>query len=247
MTLSKTAYQHVHGLIADGSFAPGDVISESAIAKELGFSRTPIGEALRRLADDGLVKQVPRFGTIVREIPLKELIEHFEVREALESYAAGKAAERISEDALQDLKKICKRIDQEIIQAASEGKSCIEGEALRRFLSADMAFHLLIISAARNKQLLKFARRTGSIAEVFHARRGSHTLQRVKDANTMHEKIVDALIKRDSEAASKLAAEHVRFSAAISSAAEETGRMSNELASLSGLDLKKLFQEEEGE
>jgi DNA-binding GntR family transcriptional regulator len=93
-TLTSKAYRHLYGEIVDGRIAAGAVISESAIAKSLGISRTPVGEAVRLLARDGLVDQVPRFGTVVRHVQRTELDEHYEMREALESYAAQLAARR---------------------------------------------------------------------------------------------------------------------------------------------------------
>ena len=169
---SKSAYLYVHDRIANGSLAPGEVISETALAQELGCSRTPIGGALRRLAEDGLVEQVPRYGTIVRHISAEELKEHFELREALESFAVRKGAERITSRTLCDLRMLCEKIDQEISHVKSQGLSRLEGTSLRRFLAFDMAFHLLIISAAGNKKLFKVAQRTGSVAHVFQTRRG---------------------------------------------------------------------------
>lgn len=241
---TNSAYDHLHDRIASGSLAPGEVISETALAQELGCSRTPIGEALRRLAEDGLVEQVPRYGTIVRHISTEELQELFEVREALECFAARKAAERITTKTLNDMRTLCEKIDQETERVKALGTSRLEGESLRRFLAYDMAFHQLILSSAGNKKLFKIAQRTGSVAHVFQTRRGSHTLQRVKDANEMHKSIVEALEKHDEEAAAKLLTEHIRYSALISVAADDSSSDDDDRASLSSLDLPDFLRKE---
>ncbi|MCA9230729.1 MAG: GntR family transcriptional regulator [Planctomycetales bacterium] len=232
---TKSAYHHVHSQITNGTLAPGDVISEAAIAKELGCSRTPIGEALRRLAEDGLVQQIPRYGTIVRDIPAEELLELFEVREALEVFAIQKGAERIRQETLRDMKALCGKIDQEVAQARQAGKTSLEGESLRCFLAADMAFHLLIIAAAGNKKLLKVAQRTGTVAHVFQARRGNHTLERAETANHGHKAIVEALENKDAKLAVELLTNHIRISSQISTIDELSDN--SDRASLSGLDL----------
>ena len=90
--LTHQAYQHIQAEILAGRFAAGTLISETRIAEELGISRTPVGEAIRTLASEGWVEQQPRRGTIVRSFSRREIIELYELREALETFAAGKAA-----------------------------------------------------------------------------------------------------------------------------------------------------------
>ena len=68
VSLSQRAYQHIQREIVSGQLEPGSVISETLLAKQLGISRTPVGEAIRKLAQEGLVEQVPRYGTIVCDL-----------------------------------------------------------------------------------------------------------------------------------------------------------------------------------
>src|SRR5262245_15044729 len=93
-TLVQRAYEHIQEAILSGHLPAGSVVSEAVLAKSLGISRTPVGEAIRQLAREGLVQQVPRYGTIVKPIDRRELIELYEMRAALESYAAARAAEK---------------------------------------------------------------------------------------------------------------------------------------------------------
>lgn len=233
--LVRNAYQHVHRQIANGSLAPGDVISESTLAKELDCSRTPIGEALQRLAEEGLVKQIPRYGTIVRDLTAGELIEDFEVREAIETYAVRKLAKVITAKTIEDLKSLCQTIDDIVANLRADGKDKLEGETLRKFLNADMTFHLLIISAAGNTKLLQISQRAGSVYHIFQTRRGNHSIQRVENANSMHKRILEALSQNDEAQAASLITEHIRSSAAIS--LEEKNATDNKRVSLSSLEL----------
>lgn len=211
-THSNNAYTAIRSRITAGKLSPGEVVSEAALAKELGLSRTPVGEALRRLSHEGLVDQIPRYGTVVRRLSSQDLRELFELREALEGMAASKAAKRITAEAIEQLTALCESIDAEIDGARSMGQKAMEGDALERFLEADMAFHMLIISAAQNRRLTELLEQTRSISSMFHARRGLHSIERVVDANQWHRRILTAIVDRDPEAASKLVVQHIRHS-----------------------------------
>lgn len=93
-SLSLQAYQAIKHKIVSLELPPGAVIDETALRKELGLGRTPIREALKRLALEKLVIIVPRRGMFVTDIGITDLKRLFEVRVALESLAARLAAER---------------------------------------------------------------------------------------------------------------------------------------------------------
>lgn len=93
-SLSQQAYQAIKHKIVSLELPPGAVIDETALRKELGLGRTPIREALKRLALEKLVIIVPRRGMFVTDIGITDLKRLFEVRVALESLAARLAAER---------------------------------------------------------------------------------------------------------------------------------------------------------
>ncbi|WP_428688596.1 GntR family transcriptional regulator, partial [Roseibium sp.] len=99
----------IEGLIFDGTFADGDRLDEVQLASRFSVSRTPIREALQRLAQTGLVVQIPRRGVFVRQPGPVELLEMFEVMAELEAVCARLAASRISEKALTDLRDANKR------------------------------------------------------------------------------------------------------------------------------------------
>ncbi|MCA9241731.1 MAG: GntR family transcriptional regulator [Planctomycetales bacterium] len=220
-THSHHAYSAIREQITSGQLSPGAVVSEAALAKQLGLSRTPVGEALRRLAHEGLVDQIPRYGTVVRSLSTEELRELFEIREALEGMAAAKAALNISLAAIEEMEVLCEAIDAEIQAARARGESALEGDALNRFLAADMSFHMHIIGAARNRRLSALLEQTRSISSMFHARRGVHSLERVIDANQWHRKILAALVDRDPDRASQLVVSHVQHSCSQSLLAPE--------------------------
>src|SRR4051794_19877249 len=93
-SIQEKAYRYLRGKILSGEFAPGAVLSEASIAREMGNSRGPLREAVRRLTAEGLLRQSPAGGSVVVDFSRREVAELYELREALEVYAAGKAAER---------------------------------------------------------------------------------------------------------------------------------------------------------
>ncbi len=94
LSLSEQAYQKLRHMIVRLDFAPGDVLSEEALRELLGIGRTPIREALQRLAREHFVTVIPRRGMFVSGIDVSELSMLFETRTVLEPYAARLAAAR---------------------------------------------------------------------------------------------------------------------------------------------------------
>src|SRR6478752_2905610 len=92
-SLGEKAYLYLRGRILSGDFGPGTALSEASLARELGNSRGPLREAVRRLTGEGFLRQSPNGGSVVVEFSRRDVAELYELREALEVYAAGKAAE----------------------------------------------------------------------------------------------------------------------------------------------------------
>src|SRR3954466_14433290 len=154
-TLVQKAYDHIQASILSGHLPAGSVVSEAALAKSLGISRTPVGEAIRQLSREGLVQQGPRYGTIVKPIDRRELIELYEMRAALESYAAGKAAERFEEQTIGQLQKFCDVMHTIAEEPESAGAGELDESNLSRFLAADMAFYMTIIESVGNRRMVE--------------------------------------------------------------------------------------------
>lgn len=95
LSAARRVYVCLRGRIVDMSMLPGTRIVERDIAEEFGTSRTPVHEAVQRLADEGLVEVIPRSGTFVARIPLDALEEANLVRHALETAIIEKAAARV--------------------------------------------------------------------------------------------------------------------------------------------------------
>lgn len=210
--LIHRAYQHIQSEILAGRFAAGALLSETQIAEELGISRTPVGEAIRTLAAEGWVEQQPRRGTVVRTFSRREIIELYELREALETFAAAKVAVVVPDTVLSRLDRYCEEMRAQADYLSSGGVSTLEGTALKRFLAADMAFHLLIVRTAGNLRIMKLVKQTRTISRLFRMRRQRHSLKVVERALEFHLRIGDALRAGDGPAAALAMAEHIQTS-----------------------------------
>jgi DNA-binding GntR family transcriptional regulator len=141
-TNAEKAYQEIKKRIIKTKLAPGSVINDTDLMKDLGFGRTPIREALKRLQSDDLVVVKPRRGNFVAELAITDLSQIFEVRVELESLAARLACQRITKDQLAKLKKLA---DQVLSSQDSSKEEMID---------LDGKFHSLIREATHNRFLI---------------------------------------------------------------------------------------------
>jgi len=220
LTLWQRVYDHLRDEIMGDRLPPGTELSEVALSKELAVSRGPIREAIGRLAAEGLVTVRPRRGAEVRFITPEELIESYQVREALEVLAVRLAVPRITGAALADLDELADRMSGH----AKEG-------AVADFFTANVAFHELLCELSGNKKLLQVYRRLAGEIGRFQARtlalRGS-----LDGSVAEHRAILAAIRLRDVEKAAELTAAHIRVPAQrLHETLSEPGRSSAEIAS----------------
>jgi DNA-binding GntR family transcriptional regulator len=139
-TLTDRAYQHLEEEITTLRIPPGAIVSEALLSKRLGVGRTPVREALQRLAREGLVVIMPRRVVVVSEIDVAAQLRLLEVRRELERLMVRGAAQRAS-------KAQCKRF-QEI--AAGMDRVAKRADDLA-FMQLDREFNLLLLEACGNE------------------------------------------------------------------------------------------------
>ncbi len=104
--LREVVCESLREAIRKGILKPGERIMEIKLAEELGVSRTPVREAIRKLELEGYVVMMPRRGTYVADMSIRDINEIFEIRTALESLSNSLAAEHITEDELEHLQRL---------------------------------------------------------------------------------------------------------------------------------------------
>lgn len=210
--LPRRVHATLRSRLLDGTLLPGTRLDYKQLAQELGVSTTPVREAVTQLASEGFVELVPRLGAVVRSLNQNTAAELFEVREAIETFAAFKAAERLSSRHL-DLLKQQMGVMQRLLEGFEEaGQLSLESTALDEFLDADLAFHKTILLAARNTALARTVEESQVQSRIFFADRGIHELDRLLMAYQQHTEIFTALEKRDGAAASEAMRRHIRTS-----------------------------------
>ncbi|WP_113910920.1 GntR family transcriptional regulator [Roseovarius dicentrarchi] len=187
----------IEELIFDGTFADGDRLDEHALAGRFGVSRTPIREALQKLALSGLVTQIPNRGVFVHQPGPVELMEMFEVMAELEAAAGRLAALRISDAALDDL-RAANIACMAAVTAQDAGVYYLENERFHQIIYAQSGNSFLLAEALRlHRRLRPFRRQQLRL-------RG-----RLAQSMAEHEGIVAALERGDAPGAADLLRAHV--------------------------------------
>lgn len=195
--LREMVFESLREAIIQGRLKPGERLMEIQLADEMGVSRTPIREAIRKLELEGFVVMVPRKGAYVAGISVKDIVDVFEVRAALEALAAGLAAERITPDELEDLERS--------LVVISEVSS---KEDINAIVETDTNFHELIYKASRNERLFQIVIHLKEQIQRFRTTSLSQP-GRSKDALEEHRKMVEAISDRNVELAQNLARDHI--------------------------------------
>lgn len=211
-TLKRKAYIIIQNKLLKGELRAGDVISEQTLAAEIGISRTPVREAIGQLQSEGLFDKKPRVGTVVRLPGQHELSDLYEVREALESHAAGKAATLIGRDDLATLGSLHNELKELAKELKTRHLEYLDEAMLHRFFKADVSFHMVIVRAANNKRALQIISEFRVIQRVFEYERLAHGPRLVESAVAQHGAVLAALKKGDRQAADDFMGAHIRSS-----------------------------------
>ncbi|MDF1823950.1 MAG: GntR family transcriptional regulator [Verrucomicrobiales bacterium] len=209
---SQKAYRHIRQKLLDGSVPPGSRLSYGTIGKEIGISATPVREAVGQLASEGFVELVPQLGAIVRELTREEAIELYELREAMESYAAARASERISDRQLSELSKNLEKSRELVKKVRKSGDELANEEIAGQFHFLDLAFHMTIIEASRNRRMLKMVGDSHILTRIFQANRHEFQLNILETTQKEHEAIAEAIRSKDSFASHDAMQKHIRNS-----------------------------------
>jgi DNA-binding GntR family transcriptional regulator len=187
--------------ISRGEYNFGTWIRQESLARELGVSRMPIREALGQLQALGVVEIVPNRGARPRQPSLRELTEVFEVRALLEGHAAHEAARLITHSQLQVLYAAVDDF-RAVVQAALDGEST-PAELRKRWVKANSTFHDTQLTATVSSLHHRIPRNLTWTALDADPR----LLAENADA---HARIVEAIDRRDGDAARDLMIEHSR-------------------------------------
>jgi DNA-binding GntR family transcriptional regulator len=184
-SLTDQAYAELEERIVTLQLEPGAVLSEATLARQLGFGRTPIREALQRLAREGLVVIFPRRGILVSEIDVKRQLTLLEVRRELERLMAAKSTQRANDGEREQFLAIAQGMDQ----------ASVDNDDIT-FMRLDRELNLLIAKAARNE----FASRAMGLMHGLSRRFWYYHYKEVADlplCAKLHADLARAICQRD--------------------------------------------------
>ena len=191
------AFEFLRERILKGKYEPGVRLIEEELAAEMGISRTPVREAIRKLELEGLVEYLPRRGVIVRELSMQEADEIYGIRGVLEGYAAFLAADNASPEQIDYMNNLVRAGRQSVIEEDWDGEENYHDQ-----------LHSLLYSASHNRRLetlLNNFRQYLSMCRRISLRNPG----RVFTTWDEHERIVRAIEMHDGELAEHRAREHV--------------------------------------
>ncbi|MGH9345380.1 MAG: GntR family transcriptional regulator [Terriglobia bacterium] len=213
-SVRSKAYLLLQRKIATGELPAGSLISELAISKELGSSRTPVREAVSQLLAEGLLEVSPGGGIVVTRLTRQGILDLYELREALEVFAVGRATRNpmLPEDRKR-LESLIAETPVLIGELKASGQEMCNAEQMRRFTVADLGFHAHLIRMAANARILKIVNDARLMIRVFGIKRIGHNIGELERIHNHHREILQAVIERDPERAQALLADHIQTSA----------------------------------
>ena len=198
-TKAEVAYDHVRELVLRGGLAPGAVIQQGVLARELGISVTPLREALRRLMSDGLVELDAHRDARVSKLNAEEARDLVELRRSLDPLGAALAAERRT------------RGDLEVIRAAAAGLRPLRTDPDAEDLASHRRFHAAIYAASQNELLVQTLDGLWDKADRYRrlALEADRTQEDLDRTHADHLALLDAVAAGDAKGAADTMRAHI--------------------------------------
>jgi DNA-binding GntR family transcriptional regulator len=196
-SLQIDVYNKLKHLIIFGELSPGEKLSEVELSKKLHSSRTPIREAFRQLQTEGYIDVFPNKGAFVTKLPIEKIEEIYAVISLLEGHAGELATNRITRMQIKELQKIHKKLSGHVSQ-----------NKYQDYVITNTEFHNLIMRLSGNSALIKI--NASLRMQVYRYRMicvviPGHLETYILD----HERILDAISRKDAVSAGKFIREHV--------------------------------------
>ena len=196
-SLASVVQQEIERAILAGDYAPGSKLNEAVLAQKLGVSRGPVREAFRMLDEAGLVRTEKNRGVYVRDIPIDEALEIFDLRAAMDEWVGKRLAGSITDEQLKEIKAL-----------VTEMEKAVKEQDAHQYHVLNLKFHDRMVELSGNRKLTDTYRRL--IKELSLFRR-----QNLADSGLMrtflteHKQIVKAIASGDAQAAGRAMFDHV--------------------------------------
>ncbi|MGU3496196.1 GntR family transcriptional regulator [Xanthobacteraceae bacterium A53D] len=203
LTLGEQTYEELKALILTGELRPGERLAEADMAQRLGVSRTPLRQALSRLAQEKLVTKRATGGYLVVRLDSTAITDLVGLREALDTHAARLAAQVATEADLERLRACIAQLE-----GVAEH---VDASEIAAEYDLGLRIHIIIAEATRNAALIDAVKQVYErlqLAIWLEVTWADHLIDRLSE----HRQIVDAICARNPEAAAEAARSHVQRS-----------------------------------
>lgn len=196
--LRDVIFDTLREAIIVGDLKPGERLLEVQLAAKMGVSRTPVREAIRKLELEGLVEMLPRKGAHVADLSVKNIMDVLEVRATLDGLATKLSAMRITDEEINELK-----------HQHAQFINYVEKDNLQGSIKKDVEFHDIIYQSSRNEKLIQISNNLREQVQrfrVIYIKDYSSSRELIRE----HTEILEAIIKRDPDAAMECAQRHIK-------------------------------------
>jgi len=209
MPLTEQAYQQIKRMIVTCELPPNSMVKEDVLKETLGMSRTPVREALQRLAMDDLIVVYPRRGMLVAPVTIRQVKEVFQIREIIEVQIALQVIDSID---LEPLRKFYLRFNE-----LEQSKVTLSDN---EYYDLDFSFHRMIVAASHNQYIVDFMEKVYDKDYRIRVLTTRTAMDRKEGTMSEHLVIVDAFINRDRQTLQEALTSHIKksFKAAIANA-----------------------------
>ena len=199
-TLANRAYDDLKTLFQNGTYSPGDFLTEGELARRLKMSKTPVRTALTRLEMDGFVTVSPQQGIVVREPSIHEIIDLFDIRVALETFVVRRLAGNLTPEQTSRLR----------VNLDAQGRA-VKDHDTQTITRLDTEFHLLLCEFLGNREITQTMERLRGklhriIMEIQHK-----SPERAMDGWREHESIAEAVNQGRGEQAAQRIIQHLEW------------------------------------
>lgn len=197
--LRQIVYESVRNHIVSPDVSPGAKIDEEALANDLGVSKTPVREALSKLAHDGILEIIPNRGAYKVKLSRNDLLEIMIIRETLEGLCVRLAAKHVNHKTINNLKSILDDFENNFLESD-----------ISRYPEALKKFHTSLYSMSKSPRLIRIIQSIYDLTRLFRLQYFNNS-ERVKRSLRTHRELIDALERGDGELAEKTLKEAIQF------------------------------------
>lgn len=198
-TIRGQVYQILRDEICSGKYAPGTRLQEQELAERIGVSRSPVREALKTLAGDGLLIEVPNKGVFTKTFTDRDIDEIFDMRLMLETYSIHRCSGSLTSARIQQLFDVLAQLE----------KTHTAGD-LGTYVEFDETFHRLLVEMSENSLVQLTYERVRSMNQQFRVLSLS-SQKRFDESLTEHSQIAEALAVRDLNGAERVLRTHLEL------------------------------------